>query len=342
MLDGHEQKGAEMFTRRVKAFTLVELLVVIAIISTLMALLLPTLEEAFRSARIVQCANRQRQYGLFMESYANDYNSVLPSAGHDHMEALAIWKSGSAYPLTNENISYSRFYYNLSLYGLTYEMYYCPGKNLIGVWADAYPKWSWDAGDVFIAFYDAFPSAEIPRCPKPAAGPGRWWKYGKTCEIGYTFFANRSQEQPGSGPGGGADSSHCTGPHVWGQTAFNGPRKTTDRPPDDSALSQFYLMADSNYYAKYTSRQYWYMTDLEILPITSHWDTRYGSYNSPSWAKIFGRSFSEFKIPVYPSRGVNRLAFDLSCSWLPSEEFTISMNYGVYDQSYYWGDDDRR
>lgn len=55
-------------------FTLIELLVVLAVTSLLMALLMPTLAEAQRSARQVKCASNQRQVGMMLTSYAEAYN----------------------------------------------------------------------------------------------------------------------------------------------------------------------------------------------------------------------------------------------------------------------------
>lgn len=58
---------------RQHAFTLIELLVVISIIAVLISILLPTLSSARDAARASQCLSQQRQIGLAMMVYANDY-----------------------------------------------------------------------------------------------------------------------------------------------------------------------------------------------------------------------------------------------------------------------------
>ena len=63
-----------MRNRRRGAFTLVELLVVVAIISVLAALLMPALMEALTMARTAECMSQNKQIGLVMPLYADDYN----------------------------------------------------------------------------------------------------------------------------------------------------------------------------------------------------------------------------------------------------------------------------
>lgn len=70
-----------LFRRKCKSdsFTLVELLVVIAITSILAALLMPSLRSACVQARTISCANNQKQIGLCLSMYLDDWDGFLPA-----------------------------------------------------------------------------------------------------------------------------------------------------------------------------------------------------------------------------------------------------------------------
>ena len=72
-----KQTPAQRTVRARRAFTLIELLVVISIIALLIAILLPALGAARKSARMTQCLSNMRQWGISQVAHAVDNEGVV-------------------------------------------------------------------------------------------------------------------------------------------------------------------------------------------------------------------------------------------------------------------------
>lgn len=70
------------FTNRDRAFTLIELLVVIAIIAILAAILFPVFAQARSKARQASCLSNEKQLGLAVLAYLQDYDETFPVANY--------------------------------------------------------------------------------------------------------------------------------------------------------------------------------------------------------------------------------------------------------------------
>ncbi len=90
-----------------KAFTLIELLVVVAIIAVLVAILLPALNSARDAARAATCLSNERQIGIAIMTYANQFNGyIVPSKPYGTNHEGPLWFQ----LLRNSNlIAYDRF-----------------------------------------------------------------------------------------------------------------------------------------------------------------------------------------------------------------------------------------
>ena len=126
--------------RQRSAFTLIELLVVVAIIALLVAILLPSLNEARGIAEQVVCGHNTKQWGLAFALYDHD-NGGLPSFCHDQ---------------------------NISAGGSGSDIHYVLGPYLGYNWEDYYDRAARD-------WIYPRTTPEMFKCPSI---PDRLWAYG--------------------------------------------------------------------------------------------------------------------------------------------------------------------
>lgn len=95
--------GADRRERHQAGFTLVELLVVIGIIALLIAMLMPALNRARRSAVNLQCQNNLRQIGTASKMYETNYQGFLPLAyNYDGAKDPQKWGTGQYCSTSND------------------------------------------------------------------------------------------------------------------------------------------------------------------------------------------------------------------------------------------------
>ncbi len=99
-------------------FTLIELLVSIAIIGILLSLILPAVQQARESARMVQCRNNLKNLTLACHTFHDTYgyfprNTVRPRGitkiNGEPVDNLWEWKSGSFESLHRQLLAMSKW-----------------------------------------------------------------------------------------------------------------------------------------------------------------------------------------------------------------------------------------
>jgi prepilin-type N-terminal cleavage/methylation domain-containing protein len=102
-----------MARRNKSGFTLIELLVVVSIITLLISLLLPTVGEVRRQARISNCTQNLKQHMLATLSYASANDDELPngpkSTGGPNFENILGPRGRTAYRMAGEDFELNGF-----------------------------------------------------------------------------------------------------------------------------------------------------------------------------------------------------------------------------------------
>lgn len=89
-----------------EAFTLIELLVVIAIISIIAAILFPVFAQVREKARQTTCASNERQLGIALIQYTQDYDEKLPCGLPSGGGEESIGWAGQIFPYVRDKVVY--------------------------------------------------------------------------------------------------------------------------------------------------------------------------------------------------------------------------------------------
>ena len=132
--------GAQTESRALsrRAFTLIELLVVVSIIAVLIAILLPALGAARRSAQSVACLSQLRQIGQATQMYADEHKQALPRSTHSYLaHGVKPWGYALSTYLGHETTNGQGPEWDSLFNGL----YRCPADERRDVWS--YGKNAW-------------------------------------------------------------------------------------------------------------------------------------------------------------------------------------------------------
>lgn len=171
--------------KQASAFTLIELLVVIGIIAVLVAMLLPALRKARRTAQSISCASNLRQLLNASRLYANDNRDYMPAYDLSNFTGPVVWWQALArYVAPKDFLATDTTRNKVPIYN-------CPSaRSELWLGTDAYPFW-WDRFPVTyqISYYASDAQAYVPPVTTHTAGPHfNYYQYTKFSHWSSTSF----------------------------------------------------------------------------------------------------------------------------------------------------------